>query len=172
MDLFDAIKGRRSVRIFQPKELSEEDLTNIFEAARWAPSAGNIQPWILIAVKSCEKKIKLAKAALGQDFIAEAPIVIVTCVDLHQAHSTYGERGEALYCLQDSAAAIQNMLLASFALGLGGCWVGAFQEETVSKILGLTQRYKPVALIPIGYPAEKPTIRKKTLKEIIRLEKL
>lgn len=172
MDVFEAIFERRSVRKFTGRDVSNEDLKKILEAGRWAPSAGNVQPWEVIVVRGRELKERLAEAALSQEFVAEAPVVIVVCVDLKKASRAYGERGRSLYCIQDSAAAIQNMLLAAHSLGLATCWVGAFYEEEVKDILGIPEGFRPVALIPLGYPAykpEKPSRRK--LNQIVHFEK-
>jgi len=172
LDLFEAIYGRRSIRSFKETPIPEEALTKILDAARWAPSAGNVQPWEFIVVRDGRLKEALAQAALNQEFIAEAPVVVVVCADLERARWAYGVRGETLYCLQDTAAAIQNMLLAAYALGLGTCWVGAFREDAVSRILDIPGRYRPVALIPIGYPAESPKPRpRRSLKSILHMEK-
>jgi nitroreductase len=172
MDVFDAIKGRRSIRAFQEKEIPEEFIEKILDAARWAPSAGNIQPWEFIIVKDKELKMKLAEAAYGQYFIAEAPIVIVVCTNIRKSSSRYGIRGETLYSIQDAAAATQNILLSVHALGLGACWIGAFSEEKVISILNIPKHVRPVAIIPIGYPAEKPTPpHKRKLDEITFFEK-
>ena len=172
MDLFEAIYGRRSIRSFKETPIPEEALTKILDAARWAPSAGNVQPWEFIVVWDDETREKLASAALGQSFIAEAPVDIVVCVDLARARMAYGVRGETLYCIQDTAAAIENMLLAAYALGLGTCWVGAFSEEAVSRILNIPSGYRPVAIIPVGYPDEKPRPRpRRSLKEIVHLDR-
>ena len=172
MDVFEAIFGRRSVRKFRSDPIPDELILKVLEAGIWAPSAGNVQPWEIILVKNPETKEKLAEAALNQEFIAEAPVVFVVCVDLEKAGWAYGERGKTLYCLQDSGAAIQNMLLAAYALGLGTCWVGAFYEEAVRKILGIPQKYRPVALIPIGYPASKPAkTPRRSLKQVVHMER-
>lgn len=124
--------------------------------ATMAPSAGNTQEWNFIVVKDEEIKKKLAKAALDQDFIAEAPVVIVVCADLEKISLRYGKRGELLYSIQDTALAIQNILLSAHALGLGSCFVGAFDEERVKSILELPDNLRPLAILPIGYPAEQP----------------
>ncbi|MGP3667081.1 MAG: nitroreductase family protein [Candidatus Bathyarchaeota archaeon] len=172
MDVFEAIFERRSIRKFTEKDVSEEDLKKILEAGRWAPSAGNVQPWEVIVVRSKELKEKLAEAALNQEFVAEAPVVIVVCVDLKKAERAYGERGRNLYCLQDSAAAIQNMLLAAYSLSLATCWVGAFHEEKVKRILGIPEDFRPVALIPLGYPAHKPLKpSRRKLAQVVHFEK-
>jgi nitroreductase len=160
MDVFEAIKGRRSVRAFKSEEnVSEETVEKLIDAARWAPSAGNIQPWEFIIVRRSEIKKRLAEAAFNQSFIEEAPVVIVVCVDENRSSEGYGQRGKALYCIQDSAAAIENIHLAAHSVGLGTCWVGAFREEGASEILKIPKGIRPVALIPTGYPSKLPSAR-------------
>lgn len=171
MDIFDIFKLRRSIRSFTSEDVSEEQIEKIIDAARWAPSAGNIQPWEFVIIRRPEIKRKIAKAALNQIFIEEAPAVIVVCADEVRSGRVYGSRGVNLYCIQDTAAAIENMLLAICALGLGACWVGAFNEDDVRRTLNIPRGLRPVAIIPIGHPAEKPTPpRKRALKEIIHYE--
>jgi len=171
VDIFDIFKLRRSIRSFTSKSISEEQIEKIIDAARWAPSAGNIQPWEFIIIRRPEIKREIAKAALNQIFIEDAPVVIVVCADEVRSGRIYGSRGANLYCIQDTAAAIENMLLAICALDLGACWVGAFDEDEVRRILKIPRGLRPVAIIPIGYPAEKPAPpRKRELKEIIHYE--
>lgn len=162
MDIFECIKGRRSVRAFTSDPVREEDLKKILEAAIHAPSAGNLQSWEFVMVRDKDRKLQLAKAALNQTFIAEAPVVIVVCANLARSGRIYGERGRTLYCIQDTAAATQNILLTAYALGYGTCWVGAFREEDLRKILKLPSDVRPVAIIPIGRPAESPAPRPRT----------
>jgi nitroreductase len=172
LEVFEAIYGRRSIRSFKLKPFPEEALTRVLDAGRWAPSAGNVQPWEFIVVREQKLKNGLALAALHQTFIAEAPVVIVVCADLWRARGSYGLRGETLYCLQDTAAAVQNMLLAAYALGLGTCWVGAFDEEAVKATLEIPERYRPVAIIPVGYPDESPgRTPRRSLRSILHMEK-
>ncbi|MBM4241493.1 MAG: nitroreductase family protein [Euryarchaeota archaeon] len=156
MDVLEAISERRSIRKFKKKPVEDELLNRIIESGIWAPSAGNIQSWEVIVVKDSETKSKLAFAAYMRDFIAEAPVVMVSCANEHRSSAIYGARGMDLYCIQDAACAAQNMLLAIHALGLGACWIGAFDEETVRNILEIHEGVRPVALIPLGYPNEKP----------------
>ncbi len=156
MDVFEAIKGRRSVRAFKETPIPNEILRRILDAAQWAPSAGNCQARDFILVTDPEVKRKLRIAALNQHFIEEAPINIVVCANEERSARRYGERGRKLYCILDAAASVQNILLAVHALGLGACWVGAFYDEEVAEILNLPRWLKPIAIIPIGYPAEKP----------------
>lgn len=171
MDVFEAIKSRRSVRTFTREDVSAEVVERLIDAARWAPSAGNIQPWEFIVVRKPEIKRQLSIAALHQTFIEEAPVVIVVCANQLRSGRGYGARGVHLYCLQDTAAATQNLLLAATALGLATCWVGAFREEETKKALNLPEGVRPVAIIPVGHPAEKPRLRsRRPLNEIIHYE--
>jgi len=172
MDVFEAIRTRRSVRRFRGDPVPDEALRLILEAATWAPSAGNLQPWELIVVRDEEVKLKLARAALHQMWIAEAPIVIVACANERRSQLGYGERGRRLYCICDVSAAIQNMLLAAHALGLGSCWVGAFHDDEVSEILGLPPGVRPIAILPIGYPAESPSPPpRRSLREVVHVDR-
>jgi len=171
LDVFEAIKGRRSVRAYTREEVSEEEVNKLIEAARSAPSAGNIQPWELVIVRDPTIKRRLATAALDQTFIEEAPVVIVVCANEMMSGWGYGSRGTNLYCLQDTAAATQNILLAAYALGLGTCWVGAFREEEVRKVINTPRGVRPVAIVPVGHPAEKPMARsKRSIREIVHYE--
>ncbi|MEM1586389.1 MAG: nitroreductase family protein [Candidatus Bathyarchaeia archaeon] len=171
MDIFEVIKFRRSIRSFTREDVSDEQIEKILEAARWAPSAGNLQPWEFIVIRRPDIKREVARAALNQTFIEEAPVVIVVCANEVRSGSIYGSRGVNLYCIQDTAAAIENMLLAACAIGLGACWVGAFNEEEVRRILNVPRGIRPVAIIPIGYPSERPSPpRRRPLKEIVHHE--
>jgi len=171
MDVFEAIKTRRSIRAFTRQDVSKEAVTKLLDAARRAPSAGNIQPWEFIVVRDPEIKKQLSIAASDQTFIEEAPVVIVVCANLILSARGYGVRGSRLYCLQDTAAAIQNMLLAACALGLAACWVGAFHEEEARKVLNIPSGVRPIAIIPVGYPAETPEARwKRPLSEVVHYE--
>lgn len=156
LDVFEAIEGRRSIRVFRPDPIPDNMLKKMLEAAQWAPSAGNLQAREFIIVKDPEIKRALCDAALGQTFIIQAPVNIVVCANKRKSAMRYGRRGEELYCILDAAAAVQNLMLAACALGLGTCWIGAFYDDEVSKILDLPNWLRPVAIIPTGYPAESP----------------
>lgn len=171
MDVLEAIKGRRSIRAFKNQDVPVEIVEELIDAARWAPSAGNIQPWEFIIVRKPKIKRRLVEAALGQVFIEEAPVVIVVCADEERSSQGYGVRGETLYCIQDTAAAIQNIHLTAYSLGLGTCWVGAFREEETREILNVPRGMRSVAIIPIGYPAETPTAQmRKSISQIVHYE--
>jgi nitroreductase len=159
MNLLEAIKGRRSMRAFKNRPVSNEDIDILIEAAQCAPSAGNIRPWEFVIVRKPEIKRRLAEAALQQSFIEEAPVVLVVCANASRSSQVYGMRGETMYCIQDTAAATQNILLTAYSLGLGTCWVGAFKEEEIREILNVPQGIRPVAIVPVGYPAESPVPR-------------
>jgi len=155
--LLELLATRRSVRRFTAEPLAPELEQRLLDAARAAPSAGNVQPWFFVRVRSPELKTELCAAALSQQLVAEAPLCVVVCADKRRALDAYGERGASLYCLQDTAAAATHLLLAAHALGLGACWVGAFSEHDVARVLGLPEHLRPVAIVPIGLPAEHPS---------------
>jgi len=171
LDVFEAIKKRRSVRAYADEKVSEEDIVRLIDAAMWAPSAGNIQPWEFVVVKDIVTKRKLSEAALNQTFIEKAPVVIVICADLTRSSRGYGSRGENLYSLQDTAAATENILLAAQELGLATCWVGAFRENEVAKAVKAPRNLRPVAVVPVGHPAERPLAPpKRSVNEIVHYE--
>jgi len=156
MEIMEIIKGRRSIRRFHSKSIPQELVEELKEALIWAPSAGNLQARKFYFIYNPEIKKRLVEAALYQHFIAEAPLVVAACVD-YSIERYYGRRGRELYCLQDVAASIENMLLLAHARGLGTCWVGAFDEREVTRLLRIPSPLRVVALIPIGYPAENPS---------------
>jgi nitroreductase len=171
MELVEAIKGRRSIRAFKNQAIPEETVEKLIESARWAPSAGNIQPWLFVIVRKPDVKRKLSEAALNQAHVEEAPVVIVVCADENRSSMGYGTRGKTLYCLQDTAAAVQNVLLTAYSLGLGTCWVGAFNESLAKTALNVPEGVKPVAMIPVGYPDEFQRQRsRRLLNEIVRYD--
>jgi nitroreductase len=159
MDFFEAIKNRRSIRTYKKQELTQQSINQLIDAARLAPSAGNAQPWAFVVATEAKTKQSLATAAFGQKWLEEAAVVFVVCADIKRTEESYGERGKRLYCFQDTAAAIENILLAACAMGLGTCWIGAFREEEITKVINAPAHMKPVALIPVGYPDESPRAR-------------
>lgn len=151
MDLIETIQQRHSIRNFSNKEVSLDLIHEIIKLANLAPSAGNLQARDFIIVKDIDIKKKLCIAALDQEFIIQAPVNIVVCANLNRI-SPYSKRGKELYCIQDSAAAIEHILLLAVYNKLGACWISAFNEIEVSKILNLPPYIRPIAIIPIGYP--------------------
>jgi nitroreductase len=156
MVILKVIKNRRSIRNFQKKEIPQEIIDKLIEALIWAPSAGNLQSRKFYFVFNQKIKEDLVEASLfGQDFIARAPLVIVGCTD-DKIFQRYGERGKNLYSICDVSASIQNLMLIAQEEGLGSCWVGAFDEKEVCRILNLPRNLRPIIIAPVGYPAEKP----------------
>jgi len=171
MELSEAIKGRRSVRAFKRQDVPEEAVEKLIDAARHAPSAGNIQPWEFVIARKLETKQKLSRAAFNQAFVEEAPVVIVVCANENRSSMGYGFRGKTLYCIQDTAAATQNILLTAYSLGLGACWIGAFNEDETKRTLNAPGGIRPVAIIPVGYPDETPSHRgMRPLSQIIHYD--
>ncbi len=152
----DLFQGRFSCRSFTTDPVPRATIETLLDAARWAPSGGNLQPWRFVVVTAAGARRELAAAALGQGFVAHAPVVIVVCAVLEESGRHYGDRGRNLYALQDTAAATENLLLAVTRAGLGACWVGAFDEDRVRRALGLDPGWRPVALVPVGRPVEAP----------------
>lgn len=157
MDIFDAITGRRSIRKYKDKKVNQEKIGMLLEAFRWAPSAGNKQPWEVIIVDNPEKIERLASAALDQMWMKTAPLVMAICLNERMAKGTYGQRSHQ-YAIQTIGMAIENMMLAAHSLELGSCCVTAFEEQEVKKILGCLEFVKPVSLITVGYPMEEPPV--------------
>lgn len=157
MEVFEAIKKRRSVRRFDPaRKVTDEQIEKLLEAARWAPSAGNLQSWFFVVVRDGKIKERLVSEAWVQEFIVEAPVVFVVCSDPKRTAWRYGKRGTR-YTIQDTAIAAQNIWLAATAMGLGACFLAAFNGEKTAQILGLEKGLHPIAIMPLGYPAESPS---------------
>ena len=160
MSLLDVILRRASVRRYIKKPVPREVLMKILEAGRRAPSAMNLQPWHFIVITDQRTKEALSHRR-WTGFLREAAFIIVGCGEKDKKWSTV-----------DVAIALQNMVLAAEALGLGSCWIGDFDESEVKKLLGIPGGLKVVALVSFGYPTEKPSPRpKKPLEEIIHYER-
>lgn len=155
MDVEEAIINRRSMRSYLvDKSVSNETIAHILDVAKSAPSSGNLQNWKVIIVSDPGKKEELATAALKQKWITTAPALLVVCNNLSNVKRLYKDRGEFLYSIQNVAAFVQNILLVSHGLGLGTCWVGAFDPEAVKMVLRTPEGVEPEAIIALGYPAE------------------
>lgn len=154
MDLDPLLRGRRSVRAFRRDPIPEDTLRDLVDLANWAPSAGNLQARDFILVREDRKRRALAKAA-DQGFIEDAPAVLVVCTNAARV-AKYGKRGRDLYAIQDAAAATENLLLAAHARGIATVWVRAFDEDSVRRALNLPSHVRPVAIVPLGWPAEEP----------------
>lgn len=155
IECMEAIKERRSIRRFKEIPVGKEIIDELLSLAQMAPSAGNLQSRDFLVVTDKTTKQKLAAAALDQVFIQQAPVVIVFVANIERASRKYGSRGE-LYAIQDATASVMTLLIAAQSMGIGSCWVGAFDVFAVSEILCLPYRTKPIAIVPIGFADEKP----------------
>jgi len=195
MELSQAIRGRRTVRRFLRRPVEKELLERILEAATWAPSAHNAQPWRFYVLTDPDVKKRLAEEmaeAWGRDLerdgvpleerrsltsesverITEAPVAVVACMTMRDMDRYPDERrmmAERTMAVQSVTAAVQNMLLAAHELGLGACWMCAplFCPDVVRRVLGMPEDVEPQALILLGYPAEEPEPpKRKPLSEV------
>ncbi len=170
MDVMEAIRARFSVRDYEDKAVEQEKLNSILEAGQLAPSASNRQEWRYVIVRDKATRQKLMKAAKGQAFVAEAPVVIACCAETDEHVMTCGQLCYPI----DVAISVDHMTLKAVEEGLGTCWVGAFYEDEVKKILGIPDAIRVVELLILGYPKyPKPRGRKsrKKLSEIVMYEK-
>lgn len=168
MDFYDVIKRRHSIRLFEDKDVEKEKLVKILSAVSLAPSAGNLQAYQVYVVKTKKVKEELALACLGQESVENAPLVLVFCADQQQSAEKYGERGAQFYALQDATIAAAYSQLSAAAEGLGSVWIGAFDPLEVSRVLDADAYIVPVAVIPLGYPAELPQGRdRRSLDELV-----
>jgi len=166
--LFEVVTERHSIRAFTDQAIADDVLKKILETVNRAPSAGNLQAFDVYQVTKQKHKEALMRAAHDQEFIAQAPVVLVFCAVPARSAVRYRERGESLYCIQDTTIACTFAMLAATALGLGSVWVGAFDEETVKEIIGVEPGHRPVAMLPIGYPNATPCIRpRRALEDIV-----
>ncbi len=164
MDLFEAIVARRSIRKYIDKPVEFNKITKIIEAGRYAPSSGNLEDrrFILVTDKSLIEKI--SHNCGEQYWIATAPAVVIACALTDVNEKNYGLRGKRLYTVQNSAVAIENMMLAATSLGLGSCWIGAFNEEKIKEIFKIPDNVRPQAVLTFGYSDYIP--KKRRLKPI------
>jgi hypothetical protein len=153
MEVSEAIEVRRSIRRYRGDEVPGEYVDKILHAGHMAPSAGNLQGREFVVVRDAATRRQICRAALGQQFIEEAPVCIVVCTNLPRTQRRYGKRAE-LYVVQDASASAMSMMLQAVDLGLGTCWVGAFDENEVAKALALPEGIRPVAILPVGFPDE------------------
>jgi nitroreductase len=148
MKVIEAIAERRSIRAFSGRPVEDEKLLRVLEAGRLAPSAKNMQDWRFVVVKDPGLRRRLAEAARNQEFVGQAPVVIVACGTSDYVMTC----GQLTYPI-DVAIAVDHMTLAAVEEGLGTCWIGAFYEDKAKEILGVPQTVRVVALLPLGYPA-------------------
>jgi nitroreductase len=168
MNVFEAIRTRRSVRRYKTHPVEENKLQRILEAGRLSPSAVNKQPWHFIVVRDPSVRESL-RASYGQSWFVNAPLIIVVCADPSNA---WVRRDGEEYWKVDAAIALQNMILCATEEGLGTCWIGAFNEEPARRVLKIPEKIRIVAMTPLGYADESkaPVSDRKPLKEIMHYD--
>ena len=170
MNVFEAIEGRRSIRKYKPKPVQRELTEKLLNAACWAPSGGNIQPWKFIVIEdraTLEMVRKISPGCFGG-----TPLAILVCSDKTKAHRVGGTLGRDYLSVADCAMATQNMLLAAHALGLGTCVVKSFSHAAMREILEIPEGMEPELLVIVGYPDTFPSPpRRIPLKENTYLNK-
>jgi len=172
MDINQCLRERRSVRKYLDKDVSAEKINELLDAARYAPNSGNIQNWSFIIVRDKKIKRELADVALKQYFMVEAPVLIVVCNKIEKIRKFYGIRGELMFSIQNCAAATENILLKAHSMGLSTCWIGAFDDDAVARILEMPEDVKAEAMISVGYSDEKSEMPiREHLERLVYFEK-
>lgn len=156
MDVMKAIKERRSIRNYENKAVKKTQIKKLLDAARWAPSASNNQPWEFIVIRDKQIKEEIARIK-GQHFIAEAPVVIAFVTSPSTSH----------FHKVDGSLATQNFQLAAWEMGLGTCWIGTFDRKKVKKLLNVPEEKHLLTVMPLGYPAEERQSTRKPLQKCI-----
>jgi nitroreductase len=157
MDFDEAVRKRKMIREYDvDRQIPNEIISKLIKNAHTAPSAGHTQVQEFIIVKDDLTKKRLRKAAVNQDYVEKAPVLIVVCSNTSRSVGRYGNRGKEFYSITDGAFASMLILLTAVNEGVGACFVGAFDDSKVSEILGLPKDVKPIGIVCIGYPAERP----------------
>jgi len=159
MDVFECILSRRSIRSFKDEPVPDEALERILEAARWAPSAVNRQPWHFIVIKNRETLRRIASLARYGSFISQAPVAVAVVTD-----------PSSRWHLIDGSGAVQNMALAAWEMGIGTCWIGSLERERVKEILRVPEELYLLTVLPFGYPSEVGTSTRRPLESMIHRE--
>ena len=169
MEFLNLVKNRFSVRSYKPDDVEEEKLNVIFEAANLAPTAVNYQPFQLIVIKTHGVENKL-KRIYPAKWFSSAPLVICLCVIPSKA---WNRKDGKNFADVDGSIVMDHIILAATSLGLGTCWVGAFDPDAAREILDLPENVEPLVFTPLGYPAEEPKVKqRKKLSEIVKFKDL
>jgi nitroreductase len=167
MEFTELVKKRYSVRAYKSDPVEEDKLHQVLEAARLAPTAANRQPFQIIVVHTAGRETELSRL-YGRDWFVQAPLIICAC---GMPDKSWVRSDGKNYNDVDVAIAMDHLVLAAANLGLGTCWIAAFDPVAVREVLGLPDDVEPVALTPLGYPADEPSSKKrKALSELVRYE--
>ncbi len=168
MEFSELIQKRYSVRAYKSDPVEEEKLQQLLEAARMAPTAANRQPFQFILIRTKGRETEL-KRIYGRDWFVQAPLVICVCAIASHAWSRMDKKN---YGEVDATIAMDHLILAAANLGLGTCWIAAFDPAAAREILGLPGDVEPVAFTPLGYPADEPKEKKRRpLSELVRYDR-
>ena len=172
MEVMEAIRNLYSCRKYLDVPVELDKLGQVLEAGRLSQSAGNIQNWRFVLVRDPAQRKVLADASLDQRWMEEAPVHIVVCSEMKRITDFYGVRGERLYAVQNCAIALSNMMLVAHSIGLGCCWVGAFDEDAIGRSISIPPNARPQAILTLGYSADTPKDHPKyRIENITYLEK-
>ena len=159
-------------REFLERDVPQDKIDQILELASRYPSAGHTEPQEFIVVRDQRVKHELARAALDQRFVAQAPVVIVIVSDVRRSALRYGERGVRFFSIIDGGFVAMLILLTVVDEGLGACFVGSFYDEEVQELLSLPQEVRPIGIIPVGYCAEGPRkFRRRSREQIVHRDR-
>jgi nitroreductase len=168
MQFSELIRARYSVRAYKSDPVDEDTLQRVLEAARLAPTAANRQPFQLIVIRTAGREAELGRI-YGRDWFVQAPLIVCACAVPSQGWTRSDGKD---YCDVDVAIVMDHLILAAADLGLGTCWVGAFDPDAAREVLGLPEDVEPIAFTPLGYPADQPKPKKrKPLSELVRHER-
>lgn len=167
MDFNEVLRKRRSFRSYSEKAVEQAKVEAVLNAANSAPSAGNLQSFKIYVVGTKETKEAIMRASHDQEFLVQAPLLLIFCADKNPGYK-YGEKGAELYSVQDATIAAAYAQLAATDQGLGTVWVGAFDPLEVSRLIDAEPHHVPVAIIPLGYPEGEPRPwERKTVDELV-----
>jgi len=167
MDFFELVQKRYSVRAYKPDPVEDDKLGQVLEAARLAPTASNRQPFQIIVIHTAGRETELRRI-YGKSWFAQAPLLIAICAIPAQS---WIRRDGKNYADVDVTIATDHLILAATNLGLGTCWVAAFDPAAAREVLHLPADVEPIAFTPLGYPADQPGAKeRKVLSELVRYE--
>jgi len=168
MDFSELIEKRYSVRAYKPDPVEDEKLQQVLEAARLAPTAANMQPFQLIVVHTRGREEEFRRI-YNREWFVQAPLIIVVCGIPSKA---WVRHDKANYSVVDAAIVMDHLILAATNLGLGTCWIGAFDPKAARQILGIPEEVEPIVMTPLGYPNDQPRPKaRKSLVELVRYER-
>ena len=177
MSIIDQLKHITCVSEFENRDIDDAVLTTILEAATWTPSAADAQPWEIIAIRDRERKAAIVETLLDsllrpgvggherRDWVIDAPVVLVICLDHTRAKARFGEIGETLFGIQDTGALILNLRLVTLEHDLKSCLIREFKRDPVAKMLELPHHVRPLIMIALGYSQVEPRRRPRLLLE-------